>query len=178
MIDQVEDFSVRPPEGREASPRPSGPGLQVLNLQGIRRLEIGEGGSSGAEDIDWDAVNRSIQSELDGLADWVEREIPGINSRAGRSAARGFSLFSYRTFPPLGDEDFDPIIVGVTCVQDASEVRISGDISGEETGRIYFDRDCTRTTKVDQSSVAHAAVEIARRLAAQHQVVIQGLRQC
>jgi hypothetical protein len=178
MMDHVEDFSIDLPGDRESWRRPVGSGFQISNLQGIHRLQMGERGSSGAQVIDWDAVNDLIQCEFDGLADQVGREIPGIRSKAGRSAAKGFSLFSYRVFPPLEDEDFDPIIVGVTCVQDASEVRITGDISGEETGRIYFDRECARTTEVDQSSVAHAAGEIARRLATEHQLVIRELREC
>ena len=177
MIDHVEDFSIDLPGGRETRRRPVASGFQMSNLQGIRRLQMGESGSSGVQGIDWDAVNQLIQREFDSLADLVGRALPGIRSKAGRSAAKGFSLFSYRVFP-LEGEDFDPIIVGVTCVQDASEVRITGDISGEETGRIYFDRECARTIEADHSSVAHAAGGIARRLAAEHQLVIRELRKC
>ena len=63
----------------------------------------------------------------------------------------------------------------MTVTVDEPVVRISGDISGDETGEIYFDEGCTVEVPCTNDAVRIGAREVAERLAAQR-VVLDAIR--
>ena len=115
-----------------------------------------------------------------GCPDAVDRHIlaeePATVWKAGRTATRAFPLFSYRVFHHLHDIDDDPVVVGLTfTVRDAS-VRVAGDISGDESGFIYFDEGCTVEVPHESRAVKEAARLVADRLASRESVVLEAIR--
>ena len=92
--------------------------------------------------LDWDSIHRAVQEILETLTGWVFARAPATGWKLGRSSARAFPLFSYRVFYRLDGNDYDPVIVGVTVSLEGSIARVSGDISGDESGRVYFDKGC------------------------------------
>jgi hypothetical protein len=90
---------------------------------------------------DWDEIHKIIQGVFGDMADRVRRHYPSIRSRGGRSSGCSFPLFTYRTFDLGGDQEIDPVIVGITFERAPSEgfFVVRGDIGGEESGRIDFE---------------------------------------
>src|SRR4051812_24720013 len=88
---------------------------------------------------DWDRFHEAIQRSLGRLRDLTRAEEPASWSKPGRTATTAFPLFSYLVFRHLDGGDFDPVVVGVTVKTRPESIEITGDISGEESGYVYFD---------------------------------------
>jgi hypothetical protein len=129
------------------------------------------------ESVDWDAVHEAVQDILSKLAEHLLAAVPGAKWKAGRAGDPRFPLFSYQVYYHLDGDDYDPIVVGVDFAREGFAVRVSGDISGDETGHIYFDEDCEQTVAARTKSVIDGASRIARRLASQHETVLHAIRQ-
>ena len=53
--------------------------------------------------------------------------------------------------------------------------RVSGDISGEESGRIYFDEGCDLEVPCRQEAILKAVSLVTDRFAAQSQIVLDAI---
>ena len=99
-----------------------------------------------------------------------------IRTKTGKSSARSYFLFSFMTFD-LGDqEELDPVIVGLTFEPSLSGdgVRVRGDISGEETGRIDFELPEIAATDT-RGGVLPIALEMATILAEQADLIARSV---
>ena len=85
----------------------------------------------------------TVQDSLSILTARLLAQEPGLIWKAGRTSSRAFPLFSYRVFYHLDGDDYDPIVVGLTFTVRGAEVRVVGDISGDESGFVYYDEGCT-----------------------------------
>jgi hypothetical protein len=110
------------------------------------------------------------------LRDSVLAEEPDSGVKAGRTATRAFPLFSYVLFRHLDGGDLDPVIVGVTVKPGTESIKITGDISGEETGYVYFDQGCELDVPLSLEEGLRGAVNVADRLASQSHVVLAAIR--
>ncbi len=125
---------------------------------------------------DWDMLDRMVQESLSKLTARLLAQAPGLVWKAGRTASRAFSLFSYRVFYHLDGDDYDPVVVGMTFSVRDAKVRVSGDISGDESGFVYFDEGCTLDSRPEPLAVRDAGRTVADRLASQHSIVIDAIR--
>jgi hypothetical protein len=66
--------------------------------------------------------------------------------------------------------------VGITITEQEGSIRVSGDISGEESGRIDFDEGCELFLPPDFESVLAGAIKVADRLSSQEQILIHAIR--
>jgi hypothetical protein len=128
------------------------------------------GGSPGDAPVDWDAVHAAIQNILARMDSGLEESGLPIRSHAGRTAGNAFALFSYRSFDLQEGDDQDPVVVGITFVPGPDGVRVSGDMSHEETGQILYELDSQQVV-ASPAAVLAAAQDAATRLAAQAEVV-------
>jgi hypothetical protein len=92
--------------------------------------------------------------------------------KSGRTSARAFPLLSYRVFYRSDGDKSDPVIAGVTVTLEGPVARVSGDISGDETGRIYFDEGCELEVPSHQEAILEAVSLVADRIAAQSKIVL------
>jgi hypothetical protein len=115
----------------------------------------------------WQDVQDEVQQVLAELDDAVRQCVPDLETEAGKTQARHFSLFAYRTFSRSG-KAIDPVVAGLTFVQsrenDENRVTIEADISGEETGDILLSVP-RRTIPLAPEQLIHAAREMAAQLA-------------
>lgn len=115
----------------------------------------------------WQEVQNEIQQVLAELDDAVRRRVQDVEIAAGKTQARHFSLFAYRTFSRTG-KAIDPVVVGLTFLQsreaDEDRVVVEADISGEETGDILLSVP-PRTIPLVPEQLIHAAREMAAQLA-------------
>jgi hypothetical protein len=125
---------------------------------------------------DWNIINDVVQGSLSDLTARIRSQEPRTNWKAGRTKTRAFPLFSYRVFYHLDGDDYDPIVVGLTFTERGAEIRIAGDISGDESGFVYFDEGCTVDSPSEPLAVQHAARIIADRLAARDSIIIEAIR--
>ncbi len=121
-------------------------------------------------------------------AKWVSGSPPGIeNPRDVPALTRAcpldrmetevtFALFSYRVFLHLDGDDHDPIVVGISLTPGGDRVQIMGDISGDESGYVYFDEGCALETTCEPQAIAECVRGIAERLAAQESTIIDAMR--
>jgi len=79
-------------------------------------------------------------------------------------------------FRHLDGGDFDPVVVGVTVRPGPGSIKITGDISGEESGYVYFDEGCELEVPLSLEEGLRAAVRVADRLAAECGVVLASIR--
>jgi hypothetical protein len=128
--------------------------------------------------VDWDLIDRAIQVRFLGLTERVKSLVQDVETKVGSHRARSIGLSSYRVFGHQGGEEFDPVYAGITISEDENtgSIRIAGDISGEESGRIHFDEGCELFVPVDFASIRDGAIEVADRLAARSDIVVQALR--
>jgi hypothetical protein len=172
LSESVEECAILGARGLLTEHRP----YFVRSVRGIDRLATIDDRVSGRSEIDWDIINRAIQEKLSQLTERVTHSIPNLMWKSGSHSARCIALSSYRIYDQLDGDDFDPVYAGITIVEGDGVVRISGDISGEETGHIYFDQGCEFFVAPDFGSVLAAAAEVASRISAQEQIVIQAIR--
>jgi hypothetical protein len=126
--------------------------------------------------LNWDAVDRVVQDVLSTLTDRKLDREPQAVWKAGRTSARAFPLFSHRVFDHLDGDDYDPIVVGLTFTLGDGMVRVSGDISGDESGFVYFDEGCVIDSPQELCAVEDAARRVAERLAAQYGIVLEAIK--
>lgn len=124
---------------------------------------------------DWDRVHDQVQAVLDGMSRRVQEGRPGIFSRPGKTSTARFPLFSYRTFQAGASPDTDAVVVGLDFQPAEQTVRIRGDISGEETGHVFFDEGCEVEVGKSYEEVLRAALDVARRLASEVEKVPEAL---
>ncbi|MDR3619084.1 MAG: hypothetical protein P4L85_07005 [Paludisphaera borealis] len=127
----------------------------------------------GGDGPDWERIHADVQEALEGLRVRVSAAAPGSLSRPGRTSAPAFALFSYRVFYRADVDEDDPILVGVTIQDQGSSYRVAGDVSGEESGRIYFEEACEIAK--DAPDLARSVRDFAERLATREAVVIEAL---
>jgi hypothetical protein len=79
-------------------------------------------------------------------------------------------------FPHLDGDDYDAIVVGITLSRAEDRIQVAGDISGDESGFVYFDDACMIETTQEPQDVMAGARRIAERLAAQESTIIEAIR--
>jgi hypothetical protein len=170
-IETVSDFAIVGPDGFIMENRP----IFMQSDAGIARLGSLVKPLEGLE-IDWDRVDQVAQAAFSGLTQRVLASQPGLEWKAKSYQSKFIKLATYRIFNRADRDDFDPIYVGITLHEVGSGIRISGDISGDETGHVYFDRGCDRIVEIRGSAVLDAVREIAGRLAMQDRIVAEAVR--
>lgn len=163
-----------PGSGLLATPSPIHAAIDSKGLAAFRPSSDIEAETISAGD--WEAIESEVQGPLSKLTARVLEQEPGAIWKSGRTAARAFALFTYRVFNRLDGEDEDPVVVGVTFSIRGAKVRIAGDISGDESGSIYYDEGCLLDVPAEPASVKRAARAVADRLASQDAILIESLR--
>ena len=132
-------------------------------------------GVPGLTSADWDLIHEKIQEVLAEMGRRVAERWPTISSQGGRTSTQRFPLFSYRTFQGAAEGEADAVVVGLDIQPQEQVVSIRGDISGEETGRIFFDEACEAEVEPERDAVLRAALAVARRLAGQLDTIHEAL---
>ncbi len=170
-VERVDGFQMQD-SGREDlvvyTPNP----IFGADLHGTAWFPLLANSAATTGSIDWDFIDRAVQDALETLTSWLVSRAPALRWKTGRSSARAFPLFSYRIFYRLDGDDYDPVIVGVTVFLDGSMARVCGDISGDESGCVYFDEGCNLEVPARQDTIIDAARSIAQRLSAPGQIVL------
>lgn len=120
--------------------------------------------ATSLDSVDWPSIHTDIEAEFKPLETRLRRERPDLTTRSERVRTERFQL-NYLAFdPPPNSPGLESLVVGIRFDLSADELRLSGDICTEESGRILYEdrRDCP----VSPSEAAAAARETARRLAA------------
>src|SRR5947208_795018 len=90
--------------------------------------------------IDWDAIHSIVQRILKTMDKKVLQNTIDSRVEPGSSRSRKLPLFTYRLYRSP-EADSDPVIAGVSFEQNGSMVHIKGDISEEESGKVYFETE-------------------------------------
>lgn len=125
--------------------------------------------------VDWNQIHTAIQEVFERMAARILAQEPRASSKAGRSSTRTVALFSYRVFPHLDGDDYDPVVVGISLTARGDRVELMGDISGDESGYVYFDEGCAALTTCEPQAIRECARGIAERLAAQESTIIAAI---
>jgi hypothetical protein len=174
QIERVVDFQMQVVAREDLAVSIPSPVLGA-DLHGTAWLPLLEEPASTTDSFDWASIHRAVQEILGTLTSWILSRAPATAWKAGRSSARAFPLFSYRVFYRLDGNDYDPVIVGVTVSLEGSIARVSGDISGDESGRVYFDEECNLEVPLRQDAIIDAARRVAQRLTVPGQTVLDAI---
>lgn len=129
----------------------------------------------GLTEPDWQTVHQTIDEIFDELEARIRRGRPDVTSRGERVQAARFQ-FNYRAFdPPAGSAGREALVVGILFEPRGDRIHITGDICTEESGRVLYDEPCERLAVRPASELAAAAGDIARRLAAQWELILDNL---
>jgi hypothetical protein len=120
--------------------------------------------------IDWDLIHRTVQDSLALFDARIANACPDCQVESLATRTLRFALFSHRAYQ--ASEDSERLIAGVLFEEVDSKIRISGDVSGEESGKVYFDAGEERV-RPDADSVLKGARRIASKLAKQASIPIQ-----
>lgn len=110
-----------------------------------------------------DALHNDVQSVLTRLDALVREDFPGLQVVDGKTSGQAFELFSYRTYSINGDES-DPFVAGVTVRTVNDCFQVTGDISSESNGDVYY--EATYLLATGSSDVLAAAKRVAEELVA------------
>ena len=124
---------------------------------------------------DWNRIHGDVQNAFERLWAKVSAVSPGALSRPGRTTAPAFVLFSYRVFYRADLDEDDPILVGVTIQDQGSSYRVASDVSGEESGTVYYEE--AREISKDSPDLGKDVRDLADRLASREAVVLEALSQ-
>lgn len=174
QIERVDDFQMQV-FAREDLAVTIPSSVLRADLHGTAWLSLLEEPEGTTHTFDWDSIHRAVQEILRTLTNWVLSRAPATLWKSGRSSARAFPLFSYLVFYRLDGNDYDPVIVGVTVSLEGSIARVSGDISGDESGLVYFDEGCSLEVPSHQEAIFDAACYVAYLLVAPGQIVLDAL---
>lgn len=177
LIEYVTGFSMLAgPMGNE-SPPCAPPVHTAIDAKGLAAFQPASDGDAALSlATDWDALDREVQDTLSRLTARVLAQQPEATWKAGRTTARAFALFTYRVFYRLDGNDDDPVVVGVTFAVCDAKVRVAGDVSGDESGFVYYDEDCTLEVPAEPLAVRQAARVVADRLASQDAILLDAIR--
>jgi hypothetical protein len=150
--------------------------VPCADLMGIEALRLGPQPLGNKKSIDWGEVHTATQVALEPLWKRIVEVHPEAVAKVGRTSSRSFPLFTYQTYFRLDGDDYDPVIVGVGFDPAGEEIVVSGDISGEESGDVYFDEGCSEVVAGTAEAVAAAASRVASRLVSQSAVVLQAIQ--
>jgi hypothetical protein len=148
----------------------------VRSFADLGRLATIEDWNLERSEIDWEMINSVVQEKLSRLTDQIVLLIPNLVWKSGSHRARHILLSSYRLFYRLDGDDFDPVYAGISFFEEDGNIRVSGDLSGSESGRVYFDQGCDLSVAAGSEFVLAAADEVAGRLLDQEKIVIQAIR--
>jgi hypothetical protein len=98
------------------------------------RLRLGDVPRS--EKTDWALIKGAIDGALDELAMTVKARRRDIVVRAGAHSGGAVLLFAYRTFRLEGRPEADPIVAGVTFLNEDGAIRARADLCREDSGVI------------------------------------------
>ena len=124
----------------------------------------------------WHVVHAEVQRLLEAQARRISGAYPHVQWRAGRSEAKAFWLFSYVTYDPVDGSDLDPVVVGVVVAERGGTIHITGDISGEESGYIFFEAQVESVPSGRGDLIVPAAVRVGSSLASRDRVVMDAIR--
>jgi hypothetical protein len=164
---------------------PSGAGLQsasvfvhtAIDVKGLAAFQPGSDTEPNALSAqDWNEVDRLVQESFTRLTTPLLAREPRVVWKTGRTENRACPLFSYCVFYHLDGDDYDPVVIGVAFKTHDSQVRVTGDISGDESGFVYYDEGCTIDAPAQPIAVRDAARAVADRLAAQAAIVLEAIR--
>jgi hypothetical protein len=177
IIEYVTGFSMVDGPTVAAPPSSATSVRTAIDAMGLAAFQPGsDTDATPFSDPDWDVLDRTVQDSLSILTARLLAQEPGLIWKAGRTTTRAFPLFSYRVFYHLDGDDYDPIVVGLTFTVRGAEVRVVGDISGEESGFVYYDEGCTIDAPAEPLAVHDAARVVAGRLASQDSIVSNAIR--
>jgi hypothetical protein len=174
QIDRVDDYQMQVFAREDLAVSIPSPVLGA-DLHGTAWFPLLKEPAGTTDSLDWDSIHRAVQEILETLTSWVLSRAPATAWKSGRSSARAFPLFSYRVFYRLDGNDYDPVIVGVTVSLEGSIARVSGDISGDESGRVYFDEGCDLEVPTHQDAIFDAACFVASLLVVPGQIVLDAI---
>lgn len=152
-------------------------------ILGIDRFAVTEVSEDAAPDEattseppDWDEAHRLISKILLRMAEQIARRWSSIRSKAGRTSGQSFSMFAHQVFDLPADQAGDAVVVGVNFEPspDRKTIVVRGDISGETTGRIWYELGEEQIAN-SRVAVLAAAHEVASKLSQQWQVVADAL---
>jgi hypothetical protein len=121
-----------------------------------------------------DEIHTVVQAALQSLDQHFQQIHLPIVSRGGRTTARAFPAFSYRTFYPPEGMEREPVVAGVDLHMEAEGVRLIGDIVGEDSGIIHYELP-TLSGLTSSVAIVEAARELARQLAQQAEVIVRAV---
>jgi hypothetical protein len=124
---------------------------------------------------EWDLVHAAVQEVLAELAKSLELHDPPIKSRSGRTSGHAFYLFSFRIFYSPVDPERDPVVVGVDFLPAGSGITVSGDIAGEERGRVHYATDSISFDHPTLSAICDGGKRIAELLVTQRPVLLEAV---
>jgi hypothetical protein len=144
--------------------------VSALNLGPSREPQNPEGMA------DWQEVHRLVQWIFNRMATRIGARWPMIRSRGGKTSARSYFLYTYMTFGLCDEESLEFVIVGLLFepTPPGDGVRVSGDIGGEESGRIDFELE-GKSVMLSRTEVIPLALEMATRLAEQTDLIAKAV---
>lgn len=119
-----------------------------------------------------DEVDRRVKEILGVMAAAVCRDHPEIRARPGRASGCPLPLYSYYSFDLGVGVEMDAVIAGITVGRAGlgGRLKLRGEISGEESGRLDFECEEVETQDSDEA-LLRAASAMAREIAAQRNLV-------
>jgi hypothetical protein len=85
---------------------------------------------------DWSLIRGAVDGPLDELSMMITGRRPDIIVRAGASKGGAVLLFAYRTFRLASRPNADPIVAGVTFIDEGETIRARADLCREDSGVI------------------------------------------
>ncbi len=113
-------------------------------------------------------IANEILSTLDSA---VLKSHPSMTARSGKTLLRNQLLFVYTTYSD-GTADSNAIVVGVTIERNAPHVIIHGDITNEESGKVYFELN-PRSFAGSDEQILMRVKKAAEELVSHSQIVIK-----
>lgn len=115
------------------------------------------------EGVDWSLIRGAIDGALDELAGVIKARRPDIVVKAGANSGGAVLVFAYRTFRPEGRASAEPIVAGVTFLDEGGRIRARADLCREESG-VLVGREIEQELGTGDD-VANVAANLAAQLA-------------
>jgi hypothetical protein len=140
------------------------------------RLEV-DVPSRTDESVDWDEVTRAILDTLQQLQSDVHARDATVVTKQGTTRGGVIELFAYCSFELPSSTDVEPVVAGVTIQRDRPDrLSLSGDVCGDESGRIYAREDPVTVDQRGTESLTRAAERLAAHVARRVDEVLAAVR--
>jgi hypothetical protein len=139
------------------------------------RLRLEVDGPQRSKPSSWEALGKAIEDPLRQLAEDLRSREPSVLAKCGEARGGVIERFVFLSLSVPTRPNSEAVVVGVTIERSDVGFRVTADICGDESGRIYAQEPTLELAHPTTSLIADAGA-LAARICRDPDLVLEAIR--